>query len=82
MLPIFGCRDSNYYKIRESEEFDKMLGDPVVIESWTPQFLHCYLGETDCPAALAKKARICRERNRKALAKADKEFGRRRNLQL
>lgn len=82
MLPFFGCRDSNYYKIRKLEEFDKVLRDPAVIESRSAQFLPCYLGETDCPAILAKKARMGRERNREALAKSDKEFGRRRNLQL
>ncbi|EEU33630.1 uncharacterized protein NECHADRAFT_56358 [Fusarium vanettenii 77-13-4] len=80
MLHFFGSQDSNYYQVRKFDEFEQALQKPAVVESRTPQLVHCYLGETDCPSVLAAKARMGKERSRVALARSDKEFGRRRNV--
>ncbi|EXJ75057.1 uncharacterized protein A1O5_01753 [Cladophialophora psammophila CBS 110553] len=80
MLEFFGCQTSKYYQVREFEELEKVFQCPAVLESRTPQLIHLYLGEMDCPAVLVKKSRIGKERNMMALAQSDKEFGRRRNI--
>lgn len=80
MLRFLGSRNSKYYQARRFEELDQVLWESAVVESRTPQLIHLYLGELDCPAVLLKKARMGRERNANALAQSDREFRRRRNV--